>query len=435
MAIENIIPKIGTIAPTKEVSASQLIEMAESTEVLLEDIDYFVLYDHVILDTASKSSKVDSPLYTTQTPFAEPLILSAALSQRTKRIQFITGVLVAPQRQTVLLGQQTALLSNLSGNRFQLGVGVGWNESEFEAMGAGEDFHNRGKKLDQQLKLLRQLWTQEEVSFQIGDEKIDRMALNPRPNTKIPIWVGGQAAPVLDRAAQYGDGWIPLGNVETVIEKMALLHQNLEKYGRTIEDFKIMGRVTLGTKPLNECVFDFLRWQEVGVTHIALSTTGSGYDKSDNYWFHQGLIIDFLQAIQPYTQPGKTSIYSNYPLDLVTNGSLSLGYSVQHRSDQLLQTHAKRKRADQGKAHKTHKALLTFLDQKIIGKPFNSIDNLTQILGEWGEEYAKREHDLDLANHFKTLKLDPRGYIYCGVSMGGPFVVGLINPLGRLAEN
>ncbi|MBU2543467.1 LLM class flavin-dependent oxidoreductase [Patescibacteria group bacterium] len=201
-----------------------------------------------------------------------------------------------------MLAQQSALVSILSKGFLELGVGVGWNKAKYEAL--GQDFHTRGQRLNEQIVLLRKLWTEGVVTYTLAHEVIDQMAINPLPDSPIPIWAGGWSKKAIDRAAKLADGWIPMDNVEKVMILKKLLLERLEKYGRDPETFKIMGRVTLGTKPMKECITDYFKWIEGGVSHIALSTTG--HQESDRY-YHQELIVEFLESTRNYRHK-KTNI-------------------------------------------------------------------------------------------------------------------------------
>src|SRR5262249_52891598 len=142
--------------------------------------------------------------YDENDPFHDPFVLFAYLAGRTERLAFVTGVLVLPQRQTALVAKQAADLALLSGDRFRLGVGVGWNPVEYT--GLGQDFATRGLRLDEQIGLLRRLWGEPVVSFEGRFDAIDRAGTVPRPRRLIPIWLGGWVEAALRRAARLGDG-------------------------------------------------------------------------------------------------------------------------------------------------------------------------------------------------------------------------------------
>ena len=182
-------------------------------------------------------------------------------------------MLVAPQRQTVLLAQQAAHVSLFTDGRLELGLGVGWNPEEYRAL--AQNFHERGKRLDEQIILMRKLWKDGEVTFHLGKEEIDHMAINPRPDKEIPIWVGGWHKNSIDRATKLADGYMPLDEPEKFELSRSYLMQQLKANNRDPKTFKVMGRITLGAKPMRQCVKDYFKWIDLGVSHIALSTTGT----------------------------------------------------------------------------------------------------------------------------------------------------------------
>ena len=137
----------------------------------------------------------------------------------TSRIEFVTGVLILPQRQTVLVAKQAAEVDVLSGGRLRLGIGLGWNDVEYEAL--NEDFHNRGRRVEEQVEVLRRLWTQPSVDFDGKWHRIDRAGLNPMPvQQPIPIFMGGASEAVLERAARISNGWFPMVREPADIEAL-----------------------------------------------------------------------------------------------------------------------------------------------------------------------------------------------------------------------
>ena len=173
----------------------------------VEDLGYssLVVSDN-ILGVDPKSHPGWDKLFTRQNIFHEPLVLIGYLSAITERVNLIVGVLVLPERQTVLVAKQTAELDVLSGGRLSLGVGLGWNQVEYEAL--GQSFHARGSRCEEQIAVLKALWTQVVVDFQGTWHRIKGAGLNPLPLQRpIPIWFGGHAKPMLRRIARIGAGW------------------------------------------------------------------------------------------------------------------------------------------------------------------------------------------------------------------------------------
>jgi len=168
---------------------------------------HVLAYDHVLSANPDRPGGWHGP-YTCHDSFHEPFLLFSFMAAVTTRLGFITGVLIVPQRQTALVAKQAATLDVLSGGRFRLGVGIGWNAVEYTALGA--DFHTRGRRSEAQITLLRRLWTAQLVTVQDGWHTIPDAGLNPLPVQRpIPVWLGGHADAVLERVARLGDGWLP----------------------------------------------------------------------------------------------------------------------------------------------------------------------------------------------------------------------------------
>jgi probable F420-dependent oxidoreductase len=145
------------------------------------------------------------PPYLYDDQFHEPFVLFSYLAGLTTRLQFATGILILPQRQTALVAKEAAELDLISGGRFRLGVGIGWNFTEYEAL--NEDFHTRGRRQEEQIVIIRKLWTEPLVSFEGRWHKLDRVAISPRPQRPIPIWIGsGTSDQLIRRVARLADG-------------------------------------------------------------------------------------------------------------------------------------------------------------------------------------------------------------------------------------
>ena len=163
-------------------------------------------FDHVLgVEHGGREPRLTGP-YDETDEFHEPLMLFAYLSAVTTTLQFATSVLVLPQREAVLVAKQVAELDLLSGSRFTLGVGVGWNYVEYESLNSR--FDDRGKRMNEQIEILRELWTGEVVDFEGTWHRVDRASIAPRPHRSIPIWMGGLSGPAYRRAARLGDGFL-----------------------------------------------------------------------------------------------------------------------------------------------------------------------------------------------------------------------------------
>jgi probable F420-dependent oxidoreductase len=209
-------------------------------------------------------------------PFQEPLTLFAFWAGMTTRIEFATCVLLLPQRQTVLVAKQGAMVDALSGGRLRLGIGIGWNTIEYTSL--NQDFHTRGARVEEQIGLLRQLWTQELVDFQGKWHTIPDAGINPLPRQRpIPIWFGGQSEAALRRMARLGDGWMPLfGSPLDAASAMERLRGYLVEAGRSLDGFGLEARIPFGKGNPDEWLRLLAGWQAVGFTHASLVATDCG---------------------------------------------------------------------------------------------------------------------------------------------------------------
>jgi probable F420-dependent oxidoreductase len=269
--------KVGVVFPQTEYSAdpSTIRDYAQMAEGL--GFSHILAYDHVLGANPDRPGGWAGP-YSYQHSFQEPLVMFSYMAAVTKNIEFTTGVIILPQRQTALFAKQAATLDVMSAGRTRLGVGLGWNEVEYQAL--NEDFHTRGRRIEEQIRLLRLLWTQPLVQFEGRWHHIPDAGLNPLPVQRpIPIWLGGHAEAVLRRAASLADGWMPgFRNPDDARHALDALAGYLEKTGRSIHNFGIEARLPYGDG--NPDVWERLvrGWQAAGATHLSLNTMGAGFD-------------------------------------------------------------------------------------------------------------------------------------------------------------
>jgi probable F420-dependent oxidoreductase len=178
-----------------------------ATELDEAGIDFVSYGGHVL---TSRLGRYERPPSTYAVPFRDFFVLFANLAATTTRLRFRTGILILPMFQTALAAKQAAELSLVSDGRFELGVGISWNEPEYRAM--GEELTTRGRRLEEQLVVLRQFWTEEFVTFHGQFHDIDELGIGQLPTSPIPIWIGcGEGATSLSRVARLADGWMPIG--------------------------------------------------------------------------------------------------------------------------------------------------------------------------------------------------------------------------------
>jgi probable F420-dependent oxidoreductase len=208
--------------------------------------------------------------------FHEPLTLFSYLAAITQRLEFVSGVIVLPQRQTALVAKQAAEVDVLSGGRLRLGVGIGWNAVEYEAL--GEEFGTRGARIEEQIEVMRLLWSREVVSFEGEYHRIDEAGINPLPVQRpIPVWMGARADVGLRRTARMSDGWFPLGPLdERMREAVKRLREYVEEAGRAPESVGIEARLDVGRLPQEEWVERTEAWRLLGATHISINTMNAG---------------------------------------------------------------------------------------------------------------------------------------------------------------
>jgi probable F420-dependent oxidoreductase len=232
--------------------------------------------------------------YTHEHEWPEPFPTFGYVAALTERIELMTGILILPQRQTVLVAKQSAQLDVLCGGRLVLGVGTGWNPVEYEAL--GKDFHDRGRRMDEQIALLRALWSQPVVSFEGHWERVQRAGINPLPPRRdIPVWMGGRDRRALERVGRLGDGWFPLG-VEP--DDVALLVQQVraaaEQAGRDPASLGLQCSVRSAGDVARD-VETARRYEAVGATHVALFTSNVGYTAPRQ---HLDALTRFAEALR-----------------------------------------------------------------------------------------------------------------------------------------
>jgi probable F420-dependent oxidoreductase len=257
----------------------------------VEDLgfDHLLAYDHVLGAVhADRTPPLTGP-YTEHDPFHDPLVMFAHLAAITERIEFATGVLILPQRQTALLARQAADVDLLSGGRLRLGVGVGWSPVEYEAL--GQDFRTRGARQEEQIGLLRRLFTEPVVDFSGRFDRVDRAALVPKPTRPVPIWLGGSGEAAFERAARLADGFIFFGaaGIDRAVEAWNRLRERLDGLGRSVDDFGAE-YVALPGRGQDELAAQLDAWREAGGTHASVATMGLGLDSTEAH-------IDYLASV------------------------------------------------------------------------------------------------------------------------------------------
>lgn len=294
--------KFGCVFPTTEIGNDPAVirDFAQAAEEL--GYSHIVAYDHVLgASQTDRDPKLWGP-YDETHPFHEPLTLIAYLAGVTSTIEFATGVLIAPQRQTALIAKQAAQLAIVSGNRFRLGVGTGWNFVEYEALDM--PFASRGPMLDEQIAVFRELWAEDLVDFTGEFHRLDRVNVLPRPTQPIPIWIGGGAAPALRRAAEIGDGFIFGAATKYAIRGCQDLVERLEETGRR-DGFGIDALMGFGDGPEAwHTAVD--AWTELGADSLsvrAMTASSAMVGEADPGFTSPQQHIDALETFMKEVRP------------------------------------------------------------------------------------------------------------------------------------
>jgi probable F420-dependent oxidoreductase len=274
--------RIGVVFPQTEFGNDPIAvrDYAQTTEGL--GFTHILAYDHVLGVNPNRPEGWTGP-YNHKHSFLEPFVLFSYMAAVTQRVEFATGILILPQRQTALVAKQAATLDVLSNGRLRLGVGIGWNSVEFTTL--NQDFHNRGKRIEEQVDLLRLLWSQPLIEFSGRWHTIPDAGINPLPvQRSIPIWFGGRAEAALRRAAKMGEGWMASSpNQEQAKTVIDTIQDYLELLGRNKSDFGIEARISYGNGDPTVLLSSIQDWQSLGATHISVNTMGCGFQKPSEH--------------------------------------------------------------------------------------------------------------------------------------------------------
>ncbi|MEU4193216.1 LLM class F420-dependent oxidoreductase [Kribbella sp. NPDC026611] len=272
--------KIGAVFPQLEIGADPRTVRDWTTIVEAAGYNHVLAYDHVL--GADPTNRPGWTGYTDKSLFHEVFVLFGYLAAITTKLELVTGVLVLPQRQTALVAKQAAEVDVLSGGRLRLGVGIGWNHVEYDALDI--PFEKRGARLTEQVELLRKLWAEPVISFEGEFDRVQEAGLNPLPGRQIPIWFGGGADAVLRRTGRIGDGWMPqLAPDDEARAKLTMIRETAEKAGRDPQTIGIEPRLTLGAVPESEWRAYADGWRELGATHLCVNTMNMGLAKPEDH--------------------------------------------------------------------------------------------------------------------------------------------------------
>ncbi len=284
---------IGAVFPQTEIGEdpSAIRDYAQAVEAM--GFNHLLVFDHVIGANAATHTDLTGPYRHTHS-FHEPFVLFGYLAGITERIELVTGIIILPQRQTVLVAKQTAAVDVLSGGRLRLGIGIGWNDVEYEAL--GENFRNRGRRSEEQIEVLRALWTNELVTFEGRWHRISDAGLNPLPVQRpIPVWFGGRAEQVVERVGRMGDGWFPLGSPADAAPLLDKMREHARQAGRDPASIGVESWISIGGKSPDEWVKDAVTWKELGATHLSVNTMNAGLKSPQD---HIDAVERFKEAVE-----------------------------------------------------------------------------------------------------------------------------------------
>jgi len=289
--------RLGAIFPTTEIGddPGAIRDWAQAAEGL--GFDHVIAYDHVLGAVHEGRTPPLGGPYTERDAFHEPLVLFGYLAAITQRIELCTGVVILPQRQTALVAKQAAEVALLSKGRLRLGVGTGWNHVEYESLGT--TFEDRGKRLDEQVELLRRLWREPVVDFSGRFHRVDRAGILPRPHRDIPIWFGGFTPVAVRRAARTGDG-ILFGTSPSRMRKLqGLALEELAKAGRRPEEFGAEAVVDASDTP-ETWLRELALWRELGGTHLSLRAMDTGAEAVGVKRVGYRGLADYISALERF---------------------------------------------------------------------------------------------------------------------------------------
>jgi probable F420-dependent oxidoreductase len=285
----------GVIFPQTEIGPDPAGVRAYAQAVQDIGFQHLEVFDHVLGADPAGHPGFEGP-YNVNSQFHEPFVVFGYLAAVAPKLELVTSVIILPQRQAALVAKQAAAVDVLTGGKLRLGVGIGWNAVEYEALDM--DFRNRGRRFEEQIELMRRLWTERSVTFEGKYHRVTAAGINPLPVQRpIPVWIGASAEPAIKRAAELGDGYFPqrplAGGWPATFEK---IHGWLRAAGREPSTFGIDARVQAGVGTPDEWRQQAEQWRKLGATHLSINTMNGGLRGPDA---HVERLREALQAVEP----------------------------------------------------------------------------------------------------------------------------------------
>ena len=289
--------RFGVVFPQLEIGNDPLVirDYAQAAEEL--GYYHLLVYDHVLGAHSETHKNLNGP-YRHTDAFHEPFVLFGYLAGQTRTLELTTGILILPQRQTALVAKQAAEVDVLSNGRLRLGIGIGWNHVEYESL--GEDFSNRGRRSEEQIEVMRALWTNDRITFDGRWHTITDAGINPLPVQRpIPVWFGGYDDRVLRRIGRMGDGWIIAGAGHTPTPQIASAISKVRTYatdaGRNPSNVGFEKVVSYAGSPASALAEAAAKWQSVGLTHLSINTMRANLSRPSE---HIEALIRFKEALE-----------------------------------------------------------------------------------------------------------------------------------------
>ncbi|MCG8546229.1 MAG: LLM class F420-dependent oxidoreductase [Alphaproteobacteria bacterium] len=276
--------RIGVAFPTTEIGTDPAVIRAFAKAAEELGYDHITLIDHVLQSGTAEADDWRA-YYTRDNMFHEPMVLFGFLAAATQRIELATAILILPQRPTVLVAKQAAQIDVLTGGRLRLGVGIGWNRLEFDAL--GQNFRNRARRIEEQVSVLRALWTNELVTYEGEWHRIEDAGINPLPvQQPIPIWFGAFEDPAIRRAGRLADGWYlnpRVGPDDEAKRQIEISHESARDEGRDPAALGIDTTLHIGAEGPQAWAARVEEWRALGASHVTLRTMYAGLETPDDH--------------------------------------------------------------------------------------------------------------------------------------------------------
>jgi len=284
---------IGLVFPQTEVGGDRGAVRAYGQRAEELGFTHILAYDHVLGADPAVHQGWNGP-YDVDTTFHEPFVMFGYLAAVTS-LELVTGIIILPQRQTALVAKQAAEVDLLTGGKFRLGVGLGWNAVEYEAL--GKNFADRGRRIGEQVELMRRLWTERSVTFSGEHETVTGAGLAPLPVQRpIPVWFGAASRPAYARAGRLADGWFPqMPPGPKLDEARAIVAQAASEAGRDPAEIGMEGRVSWGVGGAERLIDHVERWRAAGASHLSVNTMGASLGSVDGHLKTLTIIAEALR--------------------------------------------------------------------------------------------------------------------------------------------